>query len=184
MLFKGSKSTQTLLTKQGYSLCTHTHTRYCGTLLHNLTLCQENWGAGKTIPVPVLQRSLRTKSQWLTQLNLHPEGTAETAFDLLKEDYLESVLEQRHTRTLMLLTKHLNNGEWFQVSCLNHCHIISVTCSSPHSCLHLCVTFIPLKEHFQWGLIAPQPFRPSLELPFTAFRFVVKTSLLPLLYSS
>lgn len=32
-------------------------------------------------------------------------------FALLKKDYLKSVLEQRHTRTFMLLKKYLNKGE-------------------------------------------------------------------------
>lgn len=46
MLFKGSKSTQVFLTQQGCILYAHTLTRYCIILLHYLTLCQVNCGAG------------------------------------------------------------------------------------------------------------------------------------------
>lgn len=152
MLFKGSKCTQMLPTKQGCTLCTHTHNRYCGILLNNWTLCQENWGAGKTIhstgPSEITQN-------WkpMVSRTSHLEGTWRLLFVPWNKDYLGSVLEQR-TLTSIKTTEIMVNDILSCVSTTTLVHQwtnphlnVKPCCwlHSTHSCIHLCLTYIPLK---------------------------------------
>lgn len=184
MLREDSKSTQMLLTKQGYSLYTHSHRVLWNIAEQFNSVPGEHRRAGKTTPSPGPSEITQNSKQMVNPAELPTlKALVRLLSHLLRKDYLDSVLEQRHTSTLTL-KNHLNNGELFHVLCLKHCHSTSLIYSSSHACVHLCVTFIPLKEHFQWRVIVPHPFRPPLELPSTAFRFVVQTSFLPCLYSS